>query len=158
LEKLTTLQKLELQLSAGVHSSLEKVYPLSFTPPQNVTEMEISCSYSDVKVKPDFIAVSPNLRKLKIDGCWPLADIPSMKGMDPAKLEELILDYDSSNDQLPPEDLTSLAPFVNLVSISGSRSCLKSLKGVSVFKNLRSINFESDGLEDIAELAQVTSL
>ena len=159
MEKLTTLQKLELEFAdAGFGRSLQKAAPLGFTPPDNVTEMGVDFSYSEVKVKLDFFRVSSNLRKLKIQQFGPLANLALLKGLDPAKLEELILDYDSSNDQLPPEDFTSLAPFVNLVSISGSRSCLKSLKGVSVFKNLRSINFESDGLEDVAELAQVTSL
>jgi hypothetical protein len=159
MEKLTTLQKLDLKFSGGgSFENLERALPLGFTPPGNVTEMDIDFSYREVKVNPDFFSVSSNLRKLKIEQFGPLSNLALLKGLDPTKLEELILDYDSSNDQLPPEDLTSLAPFVNLVSISGSRSCLKSLKGVSVFKNLRSINFESDGLEDVAELAQVTSL
>ena len=158
LEKLTTLQKLELLLSAEVHSSLEKVYPLNFTPPQNVTEMEISCSYSDVKVKPDFISVSPNLRKLKIAGCWPLDDIPLLKGMDHSKLEVLDLDYYTSRDKLPSEDLTGLASFVNLKFLSGSRFWLTSLKGVEVFKSLRSLELESESLEGISELAGVTAI
>jgi hypothetical protein len=158
LEKLTMLQKLELQLSAGLHSSLEKVFPLGFTPPQNVTEMEISCSYCDVKVKPDFISVSPNLRKLKIAGCWPLDDIPLLKGMDHSKLEVLDLDYYTSRDKLPSEDLTGLASFVNLKFLSGSRFWLTSLKGVEVFKSLRSLELESESLEGISELAGVTAI
>jgi hypothetical protein len=48
--------------------------------------------------------------------------------------------------------------FENLVSISGSRRTLKSIKGISSFKKLRSFKLENESLDDISELAQVTSI
>jgi Leucine-rich repeat (LRR) protein len=159
LEKLTTLRALEMELTGGGYGSkLEKAFPLGFTPPVNVTEMSIDLNYQEVKVKPDFITVSPNLRKLKIDGVWPLADIPLLKGLDPSMLEELILDYDSSSIHLPAEDLTSLAAFENLQSISGSRKSLRSLKGISGFKKLKSLILKTEQLEDISELSRVSTI
>lgn len=103
LDKLTTLQQLALVCSdGGSFSSLENAFPLGFTPPEHLMEMEISMRFDHVTVKPDFITVSPNLRKLKIDGCWPLAELSSMKGLDPTKLEELNLDYYSDYAKMSP--------------------------------------------------------
>ena len=158
LEKLTTLQKLELRIISGESDSIDKVFPLRFIPPQNVTEMEISSFCREIHVKPDFITVSPNLQKLKIEGCWPLADIPLLKGLDASKLEELHLDSHWSSGKLPPENLTGLAPFVNLKSLSGTRPNLMSLNGVEAFKSLCSLEIQTESLEDIKELAGLTSL
>lgn len=159
LKKLTTLQTLELELSGGGYGSkLEKPFPLGFVPPENVIEMSIDLNFSEVKVQPDFITVSPNLRKLSIEGLGPLSNISALSGLNPSKLEELVLKYSFSQEENGFEDLTALAPFVNLKMISGSRSNLKSLKGVSAFNDLRSLELESDGLEDISELAQVPTL
>jgi hypothetical protein len=159
MEKLTTLQKLELHFGAdSSFATLEKAMSLGFQPPASVTEMEITYSFRDVLVSPDFITVSPNLRKLTIELHGKLEEIAKLRGMDPTKLEELNLKYYSINDKSLAEDLTGLSPFVNLRSLRGSRSSLKSLNGVSGFKNLRAIELESDSLEDISELPRVTTL
>jgi hypothetical protein len=159
LEKLTTLRALDLELTGGGYGSkLEKAFPLGFTPPVNVAEMSIDLNYQEVKVKPDFITVSPNLRKLKIAPVWPLADIPLLKVMDPSKLEDLILGDGLSDAHLPAEDLTGLAPFVNLKVLGGSSYTLQNLNGIELLKSLCSIELEGECLEQISELAGLSNL
>ena len=157
MEKLTSLRKLELKLSGDdIYGKLTKAAPLSIQPPESVTEMRIEFGYKEVKVKPDFITVSPNLRKLELNGFGPLQNIALLKGIDPSKLEELYVESSYSNKDLLTQDLTCLAPFVNLISISGCISGLKTLKGVSLLKKLRELDLKEESLEDISELSQLS--
>jgi len=156
MEKLTSLSKLELKLRGDdTYGKLTKAAPLSIHIPESVTEMRIEFGYKEVTVKPDFITVSPNLRKLELNGFGPLQNIALLKGIDPSKLEELYVESSYSNEDLLTQDLTCLAPFVNLISISGCISGLKTLKGVSLLKKLRELDLDKESLEDISELSQL---
>lgn len=158
LEKLPSLRKLELNLgeeNQSYDSVLKKPIPLEIIPPDSVVEMSISFNFQEIKARLDFITVSPNLRELTVAGAGDFKNIAMLKGINPSKLEVVSFKSTYSENKVLSEDLTELAPFENLTSISGSLENLKSLRGISAFKKLKSLELDSESLEDISELAQL---
>ena len=159
IDHLGDLTELNLNLSCRQYDAVVKnPAPLGFVTPPGVTEMRIEFQCRVSGPSRDFIAVSPNLRKLTVESFGSLEGIATLGRIAPSKLEELKLGSSYSDEDLPPEDLSALAPFVNLRSITGSRSNLNSLKGVVALKELRVLELESESLGDISELSRMTGL
>lgn len=159
LEKLESLSEINMTLSGmGSDETIKNPKPLGIIPPATVTQMSI-----EIRGKYDgkplgFIPMPCGLRKLTISNFGSLANLTTLGGLNPDILEELEVVSGWHDDNIADEDLTSLAPFLNLLSISGSRKSLKSLKGISGFKKLKSLIMKTEQLEDFSELAQVSSL
>jgi hypothetical protein len=159
LEKLESLSEINMTLSGmGSDETIKNPKPLGIIPPATVTQMSI-----EIRGKYDgkplgFIPMPCGLRKLTISNFGSLANLTTLGGLNPDILEELEVVSGWHDDNLADVDLTSLAVFENLQSISGSRKSLRSLKGITGFKKLKSLRLETEQLEDISELAQVSSL